>query len=244
MAFCSGAVTMRHVFKRNCMTTIRLGEEHTAMLKLRESEPIAQGHKRFVFQHPTDPDLLIKVWQPDVVAERWSSERPWYRQSRYRQYLSLQREISEHLALAVKFPNGVPVLQKVFGIIDTDYGVGAVVEKLRGRDGGLAPSLAELARRDGVTPQLLEKVDRFGEELLQYGIVIGKLHDRNLVLACRDNEERFVMVDGYGEKTAIPIHVWSPRLNAVHTRRRFGILIQRLHAAFGSGPAAAPRNGA
>lgn len=217
------------------MKTTRLGEEHTVMIKLRESEPVAQGHKRFVFQHPNDPDLLIKVWQPAVVAERWNSERPWYRQSRYRQYLSLQREISEHLALAVKFPNGVPVLQKVFGIIDTDYGVGAVVEKLRGRDGGLAPSLAELARCDGVTPQLLDKVERFGEELLRYGIVIGKLHDRNLVLACRDNEERFIMVDGYGEKTAIPIHVWSPWLNAAHTRRRFGILIQRLHAAFGSG---------
>jgi hypothetical protein len=212
------------------------------MLKLRESEPVAQGHKRFVFQHPTDPDLLIKVWQPDVVAERWSSERPWYRQSRYRQYLSLQREISEHLALAVKFANGVPVLQKVFGIVHTDYGIGAVVEKLRGRDGGLAPSLAELARREGVTPRLLEKVERFRDELLQYGIIIGKLHDRNLVLALRGNEERFVMVDGYGEKTAIPIHVWSPWLNAYHTRRRFEILTQRLHAAFGK--AGAQRNGA
>ena len=91
MAFCSGAVTMRHVFKRNCMTTIRLGEEHTAMLKLRESEPIAQGHKRFVFQHPTDPNLLVKVWQPDVGEERWGRHRPWYRLNRCRPYLSLQR---------------------------------------------------------------------------------------------------------------------------------------------------------
>jgi hypothetical protein len=214
------------------------------MMKLRDSKPVAQGHKRFVFQHPADPDLLIKVWQPDVVAERWSSARPWYRQSRYRQYLSLQREISEHLALAVKFPNGVPVLQKVVGMVQTDYGVGAVVEKLRGRDGGLAPSLATLARRDGVTPQLLEKVGRFRDELLAYGIVIGKLHDRNLVLGLRDNEERFIMVDGYGEKTAIPIHVWSSRLNAAHTRRCVDVLIRRLHTAFGSGTTPALYHGA
>ena len=206
-----------------------------AMFKLRESEPIAQGNKRFVFQHPADPDLLIKVWQPEVVEQRWGGDRPWYKHSRYRHYLSLQRELSEHLALAVKFPNGVPVLQSLSGIVHTDYGIGAVVEKLRGRDGGLAPNLAELARREGVTPRLLEKVERFRDEVLHYGIVIGKLHDRNLVLAVRDNEERFIMVDGYGEKTAIPIHIWSTRLNAAHTRRRVGILIQRLHAAFGSG---------
>jgi hypothetical protein len=34
------------------------------MFKLRDIEPIAQGNKRFVYQHPTDPNLLIKVWKP------------------------------------------------------------------------------------------------------------------------------------------------------------------------------------
>jgi hypothetical protein len=203
-----------------------------AMLKLRESEPVAQGHKRFVFQHPTDSNLLIKVLQPEVVEARWGRGRPWYKGGRYRQYVSLQREFSEHLALAARFPNGVPVLQKLLGIVETDYGIGAVVEKLTGRDGGLAPSLAELVRRDGVTSQILERVEHFRNELLHYGVVVGKLHDRNLVLAVRDGEERFVMIDGYGEKAAIPINVWSPRLNAAHTRRRVDVLMEKLRAKF------------
>lgn len=198
------------------------------MFKLRESQPIAQGHKRFVFQHPTDPNLLIKVWQPEVVDERWGRGRPWYRINRYRQYVSLQREISEQLALAVRFPDGVPVLQSLFGIVPTDYGVGVVVEKLKGRDGDLAPSLAQLARSEGDTTRILDKLTQFRNELLHYGIIVGKLHDRNLVLAYRGDEERFVMVDGYGEKTAIPIHVWSPRLNAAHTRRKVDALIRKL----------------
>jgi hypothetical protein len=198
------------------------------MLKLRSSEPIAQGHKRFVFQHPTDPNLLVKVWQPDVVEERWGRHRPWYRLNRYRQYVSLQREISEQLALAARFPDGVPVLQALFGIVPTDYGVGVIVEKLKGHDGGLAPSLTQLARSEAPTSRLLDKLSQFREELLHYGIVVGKLHDRNLVLACRGDEERFVMVDGYGEKTAIPIHIWSPRLNAAHTRRKVDALIVKL----------------
>lgn len=202
--------------------------QHSAVLKLRDCEPVAQGHKRFVFQHPTDPDLLIKVWQPDVVKARWGHDRPWYRGSRYRQYVSLQREISEQLALAVKFPDGVPVLQSLFGIVPTDYGVGVIVEKLKGRDGGLAPSLQRLARTEGPTPRILDKLAQFRNELLQYGIVVGKLHDRNLILAVRGDEERFVMVDGYGEKTAIPIHMWSSRLNAAHTRRKVDALIRKL----------------
>jgi hypothetical protein len=200
------------------------------MFKLRESEPVAQGHKRFVFQHPADSNLLIKVWQPDVAAKRWGGDRPWYRRSRYRQYLSLQREFSEQLALAAKFPGGVPVLQRLFGIVETDYGVGVVVEKLEARGGGLAPTLARLARSEGGTPRILQKLEQFRDELLKFGVVVGKLHDRNLVLAYRDGEERFIMVDGYGEKTAIPIHIWSSRLNAAHTRQKVDGLIRKIRA--------------
>lgn len=198
------------------------------MIELRGSVPIAQGHKRFVFQHPADQNLLIKVWQPNVVEERWGHERPWYRRNRYRQYVSLQRELSEHLALAARFPNGVPVLQRHFGIVHTDYGIGTVVEKLTGRNGGLAPTLAELSRSEGATPRLLEKLKEFRRDMLLYGVVVGKLHERNLVLGCRDGEERFIMIDGYGEKTAVPIHIWSSRLNAAHTRRKIDGLIRSL----------------
>jgi hypothetical protein len=205
------------------------------MFKLRGVEPIAQGNKRFVFQHPNQPNLLIKVWKPDVVEERWGGERPWYKPTRrYGQYISFQREMSEYLALAVKFPDGVSVLQKLAGIVDTDYGIGVVVEKLVGRDGGLAPNLAALAHREGVTPRILGKIDQFQKELLHFGVRVGKLHDRNLVLAMHNGEERFVMVDGYGEKAAIPIHAWSSRLNSIHTRRRVQILLERLHKQYGA----------
>jgi hypothetical protein len=201
------------------------------MLTLRGSTPVAHGHKRFIFQHPSEPALLIKVMQPDVVEERWGRpSRPWYKASRrYGQYMSLRRELSEYLAAAVKFPEGVPVLQRFAGIIDTDYGVGVIVEKLVGRDGELAPTLAKLARRDGVTPELLQKLAQFEAELIKYNIVVGKLHAHNLVLAVRGGEERFVVIDGYGEAALIPIHTWSTRINAAHTRSRLKRLVAKLY---------------
>jgi hypothetical protein len=202
------------------------------MLTLRGSTPVAHGHKRFIFEHPSDPTLLVKVMQPDVVEERWgsSSTRPWYKTSRrYGQYMSLRRELSEYLAAAVKFPEGIPVLQRFAGVVDTDYGVGVIVEKLVGRDGELAPTLAKLARRDGVTPELLQKLAQFEEELIKYNIVVGKLHAHNLVLAVREGEERFVVIDGYGETALIPIHTWSTRINTAHTRSRLKRLIRKLY---------------
>jgi hypothetical protein len=201
------------------------------MLTLRDRTPIARGHKRFIFQHPSDPALLVKVMQPDVVEERWgSSNRPWYKTSRrYGQYMSLRRELSEYLAAAVKFPEGVPVLQRFGGVVDTDYGVGVIVEKLVGRDGGMAPTLAMLASRDGVTPELLQKLAQFEAELIKYDIVVGKLHAHNLVLAVRSGEERFVVIDGYGETALIPIHTWSTRINTAHTRSRLRRLIAKLY---------------
>jgi hypothetical protein len=208
------------------------------MLTLRGTAPVARGHKRFIFQHPADPALLVKVMQPDVVEERWgSANRPWYKTSRrYGQYISLRREISEYLAVAVKFPGGVPVLQKLGGIVDTDYGIGVVVEKLVGRDGGLAPTLSTLVRRSGITPEVLQKIEQFKDELIKYNIVIGKLHAHNLVLAVRGGEERFVAIDGYGETALIPIHTWSARINAAHTEGRIRRLVRKLHRL----PAAQP----
>jgi hypothetical protein len=204
------------------------------MLNLRTSNPVAQGHKRFVFQHPSDPDLLIKVWQPKVIEQRFGNAQPWHKRTRYRQYVALQREISEQLALASRFPGGVPVLQTIVGLTRTDLGVGIVVEKLKGSDGELAPTLNELACKEGITSRLLDRLQQFRSELLYYGVVVGKLHDRNIVLCWRDGEERFVMVDGYGEKTAIPVHNWSRRLNSFHTRSRVDNLIKRLHRHFAS----------
>ena len=204
--------------------------ENDLSLTLRDAVPVARGHKRFIFQHPTDPGLLVKVMQPDVVEERWGSgKRPWYKTTRrYGQYMSLRREISEYLAAAVKYPGGVPVLQKLVGFVDTDYGVGIVVEKLVGRDGGLAPTLATVARRSGVTPELLQKVAQFKDELIRHNIVIGKLHAHNLVLAVRNGEERFVVIDGYGETALIPIHTWSVRINTAHTEGRIRRLVSKL----------------
>jgi hypothetical protein len=201
------------------------------MLTLRGSTPIAHGHKRFIFQHPADPMLLVKVMQPDVVEERWGvSNRPWYKPSRrYGQYMSLRRELSEYLAASVKFPDGIPVLQRFAGIVDTDYGIGVVVEKLVGRDGGLAPTLAKVARRDGVTPGLLQKLAQFEDELIKYNIVVGKLHAHKLVLAVRGGEERFVVIDGYGETAFIPIHTWSTRINTAHTKSRLRKLVNKLY---------------
>jgi len=146
--------------------------------------------------------------------------------------VSFRREISEHLALAVRHPQGVPVLQTPAGVVETDMGLGVMVEKLAGQDGGLAPSLSELVERHGLTPHTRSKLRQFLAELLHYGVVIGKLHGFNLVLAVREGqEERFVMIDGYGEKSFVPIHAWWPRINAAHTRRRVFAMVNSLPIA-------------
>jgi hypothetical protein len=93
----------------------------------------------------------------------------------------------------------------------------------------MAPTLAMLASRDGVTPELLQKLAQFEAELIKYDIVVGKLHAHNLVLAVRDGEERFVVIDGYGETALIPIHTWSTRINTAHTRSRLRRLIAKLY---------------
>jgi hypothetical protein len=81
-------------------------------------------------------------------------------------------------------------------------------------------------RGGGVTPELLQKLGQLTDELIKYNLVVGKLHAHNMVLAVRGGEERFVVIDGYGETALIPIHTWSDRINAAHTRSRLKWLIR------------------
>jgi hypothetical protein len=108
---------------------------------------------------------------------------------------------------------GLP-FARIHGLVSTSAGLGLVVERISGADGGLAPTMIELVANRQFEKRHLEAVERFFARCRDLHVVFGDLTVNNIVYTeARDPDGEFIAVDGFGEKSAIPVHRWSRFLN-------------------------------
>lgn len=193
------------------------------MYALASRQPLALGHQRAVYAHPEDPGLLIKVMRPEAVAKRWNAPGRWLKRlPRARQYVGYLRELKETLAAQARHA-AAPPLARALGLVDTDLGLGLVCECIRGADGDLAPTLhAQYVAHGGPPPWAAAALATLQDELLRDNVIVGDLNASNIVCG-RDatGAPRLLLVDGFGEKAAIPLASLHPAINRYFIRRRF-----------------------
>lgn len=194
------------------------------MLALSQQQHFACGKKRLVFAHPDDPTLVIKVMRPDYAASRrkvplWGAARKDY----YCIHMVL-RELREHIEARLAADRLPDFLPPVEGLADTDLGPGLIVSAVRGRDGDFAPTLAQLIETGRVDTRLIADLERFCEQVEASSLVIGDLNPHNVLYGySRARGSHFMLVDGLGDKTLVPLlkmsRVLSRRSRARKTRR-------------------------
>jgi hypothetical protein len=185
-------------------------------IRLRDAVPVASGGIRDVYRHPDDPALLIKVVRLSTLDAKFGTGRPWYKlmQRRYRHLISYLREIREHIAQHAMGSEHPYFLQRIVGLAETDLGLGLVVEAAFGRDGKLAPTVLSLLNRGPLDPYVSEKLDRFLQDVVNSTVIIADFHLNNVVYAySREHGDHFVLIDGVGHKTLIPLERASRHLN-------------------------------
>ena len=205
------------------------------MINLSNRQPIAQGKQRFVFIHPDQPDLIIKVIRPDAADRAWGR---WYKMRRcYGQYLSYMREIGEYVATHAREGSSPPFVQRIKGFVDTDMGLGLVLDAVRGEDGGLAPTLRAMLRNGTFDRAAERALEEFFQELMASDVIAADLNGGNVVYArVAENGSRFVMIDGLGQHNLIPIKRFSRTINRRGKFRRIGKLRRQIAAARGQHP--------
>lgn len=188
------------------------------------------GAKRRIYLHPNDPDLLIKIARPEAVAFYRNRMLPWYRQSRrFRHLTPTLRELREQLALYAHSEAFPRYLQRFIGFIETDLGLGEVVELKRGADSLLAPTLKALILAGRFDEDAARSLKRFLSWLMESDVVVSDLHTENLVYAVdADGRRDFAMIDGLGETAFVPLKSLSRRLNRMHKKRRIRRLLVRI----------------
>jgi hypothetical protein len=190
------------------------------MLHLKDAPVLAMGLVRKIYQHPDNDDWLVKVVRTDTAEV---NDPPWYKgSSRHGIYVDLVREIDEYIAIRSRHDGPLPCIQQVHGLAETDQGLGLVVEKLRGPDGGLAPTIHAVVSRNGFTAELRREFEEHLALLNRLNIVATNFGSQNVVRAtCAQPGDRLVLVDGLGEKTRFPLSSYVPLVNRIGNRRRW-----------------------
>jgi hypothetical protein len=196
-------------------------------LRLKDERPFATGAMKMVFHHPHDKRLLVKVIKPSVVERRRVMERNWFkRRRRLQAHIDFVREITQYVSVKSNTNRPILSIQRFVGIVDTDLGLGMVVEKVTGRDGEPAPRLVSLLRRDGFTPEIKNMLEVLIEDLNRNHVVLNELRARNIVYAENESHERrLVLIDGIGEKVLIPLFSFSKFANTRMNMRKYRRLV-------------------
>ena len=177
------------------------------------------GRTRNVHEHEALPGLLIKTLQPDLVDRNgYFKAYQWWKKGRpHGAYFAFRREIDEFIVLCRRqYGRGLSNLPiaDLHGLVRTSAGLGLVVERISAKDGGLAPTMTELIGESRFEMSHMHALERFLGRCRELHIVFGDLTVNNIVYTeARDQRGEFVAVDGFGEKSAIPIHRWSKLMN-------------------------------
>lgn len=198
-----------------------------SVIRLQAVKPLSRGHQRLVFQHPLQTDLLIKVLRAEYVQDKYGSGSSFHnRHRRCREYQPFLVEFREYLVACARAPQCLPYLQEIVGLVWTDLGLGLAVRKVTGRDGALAPSLNRILRLHGALDSRRKHLlDECLRHLECSDVIIDDLNDCNLVLGVDAlGAERFVLIDGIGSSTLVPIKPLSALANRWSKRRRIARL--------------------
>ena len=184
---------------------------------LSTSEPIATGSRHAIYTHPTDDRVLIKV-------RRTARKVAWYKFHRrlYGPSIDFAREIREQLLMWSRCDCHPRYMNRIVGFCDTDIGIGMVVERLEDANGNLAENLTSIISKGNFDEKKQSELKAFLAELCASPLYFDDLCAANIVYGFdRDTERyRFVLVDGFGHKTLIPIARLLPALDSRRQRHQ------------------------
>ena len=182
------------------------------MIELAAENRLTAGSGSYVFQHPHDDGLLLKVFKPGASKQSLKSvfQPEKRRYGRLREWFV---EYHHYIACLHRKGRCPDYLPRFCGFTDTSLGPAQVVEKISDEaSSSLALTMKQYlaapdADTDAVFSLSARLFDAFGRDRMIF-------RDLNLSNICvvRDGggtPERLVVVDGLGDFTLIPLRTYS-----------------------------------
>ena len=151
----------------------------TPALSLAALEPFGVGGYRHCYVHPTDENLCVKVVARDDATCRI------HQKFDIDSYVFLRKRGAE--ALFDRIP-------EVKGVVNTDLGVGIVMQLCRDADGSVSRSLVELVRDRGLTPSLAVAIGELKCWLRTHRLFTQDTGPHNVIAVHRDKSDWKLMI--------------------------------------------------
>ena len=200
------------------------------MIVLKSQTPLAVGKTQTVYQHPDDPNLLVKVRKLDKLQRTYDRKiggMIGYKR-RHGLYTTWMRELEHYFSVCLRLGYPPPFLQKYLGVVETDLGLGMVVGRITDRSGALAPRLEEIVSRTGLTAELRGKVEHLWRQTNEFRISTNDISMTNIVYGWDGKEDHLVLIEGIGVNTFVPIARYSNYFNVRSNNRHFARTIRSL----------------
>ncbi|MDB2448833.1 PhoP regulatory network YrbL family protein [bacterium] len=190
-------------------------------LVLSDQAPLLSSKTRWVYQHPGDASLLVKVHIDRRPTESQGGFQAAFARAKDRFLYStgMVRELRHFVAS--RYRNQGLASQRIcpiHGVVETDLGLGLLVTAARANDGQLAPTLQSLMDQQQLTTDQVMDLRALLESMVASDLTFADMNYENIVLENAGGEnERFVIIDGLGDRTWIPTQRW---FRAVRRRKK------------------------
>lgn len=188
------------------------------VLNLRNEWIVGKGTVKIVYQHPFETDKVIKVVRPEIVHDDGGFKKHFFIKRKINQgvYRQFKREIIQYLELCKRNHHSLKYafpMETPYGLINTDLGLGMVVEKITSPTGA-GMNLKQLYQSGLMEDKHYQALLNFFDDCKKMHLVFGEVNYEGVMYTeCRSGRPEFVLVDGIGEKLTVPIRSKFKKIN-------------------------------
>lgn len=206
-------------------------------IRLDGCKRLAAGSEKAVYLHPDQPHLIVKVRQfrrYKAHAQQSWLHRFLLRHSEIHRLAWLLREVETSVILLNREHRpDVPLPVALYqGLEMTDIGPAVIAARVSLPKHPLGLSLAHLHKKGQLDPTHVAALNVFVTRIMAWRVPITDLDPANLVYGSRGNAPEFVLVDGFGDYSALRIRIRLPASNDWINRKKFRMLAARIGLAW------------
>ncbi|MCT8158566.1 PhoP regulatory network YrbL family protein [Pseudoruegeria sp. SHC-113] len=192
-------------------------------MRLEGLSPLASGTYRSIYAVPGRDDVMIKVMHPPVPNPRKRIRNFVKSRSRFQLYRFLFREYDYYLRLKIQQEEiGGPLpVSNLMALVQTDKGLGMVVEKIGPRGDGIGKTVKALQEAGSFTDEHLGLLNDLIAQINRWNMRVNDMNPGNIVLDEKGASPRFVMVDGFGDSNFIPVKSYFDSLNRRGLKKKY-----------------------
>ncbi|MEP3297228.1 MAG: YrbL family protein [Pseudoruegeria sp.] len=205
-------------------------------MKLGDSKPLARGTYRSIYSVPGRDDVMIKVMHPPELNPA-KPIRNWIKaRSRTQMFRFLFREYDYYLRLKIQqeeLQEPLPITN-LMALIQTDKGLGMVVEKIGPKGDGIGKTVEKLQSSGNFTDYHVALINELIQQIMLWDMQVNDMNPGNIVLDEKGDTDRFVLVDGFGDSNFIPIKSFLKSANSRSLSKKFDSLAKYLQKSWDS----------